>query len=135
MSLTNIEKLEFLGFQFWQKKVSDDFNAKEAKNCFVAIQSILFCFSNRSLSENNFEYVERFMTSIAITLNSQEPCKFLDLAPRNISVDKIIQFGGSSNKELLEKEFPDAKLTLLPSFEDLFSNSQLKKELWVSIKD
>jgi hypothetical protein len=57
------------------------------------------------------------------------------LAPRNISVDKIIQFGGSSNKELLEKEFPDAKLTLLASFEDLFSNSQLKKELWVSIKD
>ncbi len=46
MSLTNIEKLEFLGFQFWQKKPAEGFDAKETIDYFVVIRSILFCFSN-----------------------------------------------------------------------------------------
>jgi hypothetical protein len=75
------------------------------------------------------------MVSIARALNSQEPCKFLDLVPQDISVKKVIYFGESDNKELVEKNFPDANFMLLASFKDLFSNSQLKKELWLSIKD
>ena len=135
MSLTNIEKLEFLGYKFWQKKPSEGSNAEEAKNYFVAIRSILFCFSNSRLSNNSFEYIERFMTSIARTLHSTEPCKFLELAPQDTLVKKIINFGEIYNQELLEKEFPDANLIHLASFKDLFSNSQLKKELWICIKD
>jgi len=135
MSLTNIEKLEFLGFQFWQKKPAEGFDTKETIDYFVVIQSILFCFSNSSLLDNSFDRIERFMVSIAIALNSQEPCKFLDLVPQDISVKKVIYFGESDNKELLEKNFPDANFMLLASFKDLFTNSQLKKELWLSIKD
>ena len=37
--------------------------------------------------------------------------------------------------KLIEKNFPDANFIPLASFKDLFSNSQLKKELWLSIKD
>ena len=135
MSLTNIEKLEFLGFQFWQKKPAEGFDTKETIDYFVVIQSILFCFSNSSLLDNSFDRIERFMVSIARALNSQEPCKVLDLVPQDISVKKVIYFGESDNKELLEKNFPDANFMLLASFKDLFTNSQLKKELWLSIKD
>lgn len=135
MSLTNIEKLEFLGFQFWQKKPAEGFDAKETIDYFVVIRSILFCFSNSCLVDNSFDRIERFMVSIARALNSQEPCKFLDLVPQDISVKKVIYFGESDNKELLEKNFPDANFIPLASFKDLFSNSQLKKELWLSIKD
>ena len=135
MSLTNIEKLEFLGFQFWQKKPAEGFDAKETIDYFVVIRSILFCFSNNSLLDNSFDSIERFIVSIARALNSQEPCKFLDSVPQDISVKKVIYFGESDNKELLGKNFPDANYMLLASFKDLFSNSHLKKELWLSIKD
>ena len=65
MSLTNIEKLEFLGFQFWQKKPAEGFDAKETIDYFVVIRSILFCFSNSCLVDNSFDHIERFMVSIA----------------------------------------------------------------------
>ena len=135
MSLTNTEKLEFLGFQFWQKKPAEGFDAKKTIDYFVVIRSILFCFSNNSLLDNSFDSIERFIVSIARALNSQEPCKFLDSVPQDISVKKVIYFGESDNKELLGKNFPDANFMLLASFKDLFSNSQLKKDLWLSIKD
>ena len=39
MSLTIVEKLELLGFQFWEKKSSADPNVKETKDYFIVIQS------------------------------------------------------------------------------------------------
>jgi hypothetical protein len=135
MSLENIGKLEFLGFKFWEKKSSEGLHEEEINDCFVVIQSILFCFSNRTLLNNSFEHIQRFVTSISRTLNSKETCKFLESAPKGIPLKKIILFGDCHCKESLEKEYPDINLVHQASFEDLFSNSQLKKELWACIKD
>ena len=58
MSLTTIEKLESLGFQFWKKKSSAGSNAKETKAYFIAIKSILFCFSNQTPLDKTFVHIE-----------------------------------------------------------------------------
>ena len=135
MSLTIVDKLELLGFQFWEKKSSADPNVKETKDYFIVIQSILFCFSNPISLDAPFAHIERFMSSVAKALNTNESCKFLDSVPEGEPIKKIIYFGESFNKDFLEKEFPDAVFISLDSCEYLFSNSQSKKDLWLSIKD
>lgn len=135
MSLTIVEKLELLGFQFWEKKSSADPNVKETKDYFIVIQSILFCFSNPISLDAPFAYIERFMSSVAKALHTNETYKFLDFVPQGEPIKKIIYFGESFNKDFLEKEFPDAVFIFLDSCEHLFSNSQSKKDLWLSIKD
>jgi hypothetical protein len=135
MSLTTIEKLESLGFQFWEKKSSAGSNAKETKAYFIAIKSILFCFSNQTSLDKTFVHIERFMLSVAKALNSKETGKFLDTPPKAELIKKIIYFGESCKKDSLEKEFPDAILISLEPLEHLLSNSQSKQDLWLSIKD
>ena len=135
MSFTTIEKLESLGFQFWEKKSSAGSNAKETKAYFIAIKSILFCFSNQTPLDKTFVHIERFMLSVAKALNSKEAVKFLDTLPKGELIKKIISFGESCNEDSLEKEFPDAILISLEPLEHLLSNSQSKQDLWLSIKD
>jgi hypothetical protein len=135
MSLTTIEKLESLGFQFWEKKSSVGSNAKETKAYFIAIKSILFCFSNQTPLDKTFVHIERFMLSVARVLNSKETGNFLDTLPKGKLIKKIIYFGESCNKDSLEKEFPDAILISLEPLEHFMSNSQSKQDLWLSIKD
>ena len=135
MSLENIGKLEFLGFKFWEKKSSEGLHEEEINDCFVVIQSILFCFSNQTPLNKTFEHIERFMLSVAKALNSKETGKFLDTLPKGKLIRKIIYFGESCNKNSLEKEFPDAILICLEPLEHLLSNSQSKQDLWLSIKD
>ena len=134
MSLENAEKLELLGFKFWEKKLSDSPLEEEISDCFVVIQSVLFCFSNRTLLNNSLEHTHRFIASISRTLNSKEPYKFLESAPKGLPLKKIILFGECHSEDLLEKEYPNINLVNLAPFEDLFSNSQLKKELWACLK-
>ena len=135
MSLTTVEKLELLGFQFWEKKSSEGPDVKEKKDYFIVIQSILFCFPNPISLDTPFGYIERFMSSVAKSLNTNETCKFLDFVPEGEPIKKIIYFGENFNKDFLEKEFPDANFNISDSCEHLFSNSQSKKDLWLSIKD
>ena len=75
------------------------------------------------------------MSSVAKALNTNETCKFLDSVPQGKPIKKIIYFGESFNKDFLEKEYPDAVFIFLDSSEHLLSNSQSKKDLWLSIKD
>ena len=104
MSLTTVEKLELLGFQFCEKKSSEGLDVKKTKDYFIVIQSILFCFSNPISLDAPFAYIERFMSSVAKALNTNETCKFLDSVPQGEPIKKIIYFGESFNKDFLEKE-------------------------------
>ncbi len=75
------------------------------------------------------------MASLAKAHNTNKNYKVLDFVRQGEPIKKIIYIGESFNSDFLEKEFPDAVFIFLDSCEHLFSNSQSKKDLWLSIKD
>ena len=86
------------------------------------------CQDGNEIDDLKNEFFNRFVTSIKISINSDEDCLPLDKFPLNKTVIKIISFGDFNKDFMKDSNLKD--LVPVNSLEGFFDNPSHKKELW-----
>ena len=128
MNIPLKEKLQLLGYQLWTYKEKPLKKSNDHELLFFLFSSTLLVFSKKEIDDLKKEFFNRFVTSIKISINSDEDCLPLDKFPLNKTVIKIISFGDFNKDFMKDSNLKD--LVPVNSLEGFFDNPSHKKELW-----
>ena len=122
------EKLQLLGYQLWTDKEKPLKKSNDHELLFFLFSSTLLVFSKKEIDDLEKEFFNRFVTSIKISINSDEDYLPLDKFPLNKTIIKIISFGDFNKDFMKDSNLKD--LVPVNSLEGFFDNPSHKKELW-----
>ena len=128
MNIPLKEKLQLLGYQLWTDKEKPLKKSNDHELLFFLFSSTLLVFSKKEIDDLEKEFFNRFITSIKISINSDEDYLPLDKFPLNKTVIKIISFGDFNKDFMKDSNLKD--LVPVNSLEGFFDNPSHKKELW-----
>jgi hypothetical protein len=128
MNIPLKEKLQLLGYQLWTDKEKPLKKSNDHELLFFLFSSTLLVFSKKEIDDLEKEFFNRFVTSIKISINSDEDYLPLDKFPLNKTVIKIISFGDFNKDFMKDSNLKD--LVPVNSLEGFFDNPSHKKELW-----
>jgi len=128
MNIPLKEKLQLLGYQLWTDKEKPLKKLNDHELLFFLFSSTLLVFSKKEIDDLEKEFFNRFITSIKISVNSDEDCLPLDKFPLNKPIIKIISFGDFNKDFMKDSNLKD--LVPVNSLEGFFDNPSHKKELW-----
>jgi|TARA_B110000495_G_scaffold171736_1_gene160184 hypothetical protein len=128
MNIPLKEKLQLLGYQLWTDKEKPLKKSNDHELLFFLFSSTLLVFSKKEIDDLEKEFFNRFVTSIKISINSDEDYLPLDKFPLNKTIIKIISFGDFNKDFMKDSNLKD--LVPVNSLEGFFDNPSHKKELW-----
>lgn len=128
MNIPLKEKLQLLGYQLWTDKEKPLKKSNDHELLFFLFSSALLVFSKKEIDDLEKEFFNRFVTSIKISINSDEDYLPLDKFPLNKPIIKIISFGDFNKDFMKDSNLKD--LVPVNSLEGFFDNPSHKKELW-----
>jgi hypothetical protein len=128
MNIPLKEKLQLLGYQLWTDKEKPLKKSNDHELLFFLFSSTLLVFSKKEIDDLEKEFFNRFVTSIKISINSDEDHLPLDKFPLNKTIIKIISFGDFNKDFMKDSNLKD--LVPVNSLEGFFDNPSHKKELW-----
>ena len=128
MNIPLKEKLQLLGYQLWTDKEKPLKKSNDHELLFFLFSSTLLVFSKKEIDDLEKEFFNRFVTSIKISINSDEDYLPLDKFPLNKTIIKIITFGDFNKDFMKDSNLKD--LVSVNSLEGFFDNPSHKKELW-----
>ena len=128
MNIPLKEKLQLLGYQLWTDKEKPLKKSNDHELLFFLFSSTLLVFSKKEIDDLKKEFFNRFVTSIKISINSDEDYLPLDKFPLNKTIIKIISFGDFNKDFMKDSNLKD--LVPVNSLEGFFDNPSHKKELW-----
>ena len=128
MNIPLKEKLQLLGYQLWTDKEKPLKKSNDHELLFFLFSSTLLVFSKKEIDDLEKVFFNRFVTSIKISINSDEDYLPLDKFPLNKTIIKIISFGDFNKDFMKDSNLKD--LVPVNSLEGFFDNPSHKKELW-----
>ena len=128
MNIPLKEKLQLLGYQLWTDKEKPLKKSNDHELLFFLFSSTLLVFSKKEIDDLEKEFFNRFVTSIKISINSDEDYLPLDKFPLNKTIIKIISFGDFNKDFMKDSNLKD--LVPVNSLEGFFDDPYHKKELW-----
>lgn len=134
MGSSNISKLQKLGFQFW-KPIGNTSKLSKDEEVFFLCNGNVLCIIPKQDISNSLNY-ETFFSSLSKALNSD---KGYFKRVQNFSLFEeirlILIFGSEGYREITNLKKSNANILFLESLEDIFKAKELKKKLWLSIKE
>ena len=134
MDSSSIGKLQKLGFQFW-KPIGSTSKLSKDEEIFVLCNGNVLCIIPKHNISNSVNY-ETFFSSLSKALNSD---KGYFKRVKNFSLFEeirlILIFGSEGYREISNLKKSNANILFLESLEDIFKAKELKKKLWLSIKE
>ena len=134
MGSSNISKLQKLGFQFW-KPIGNTSKLSKDEEVFFLCNGNVLCIIPKQDISNSLNY-ETFFSSLSKALNSD---KGYFKRVQNFSLFEeirlILIFGSEGYREITNLKKSSATILFIESLEDIFKAKELKKKLWLSIKE
>ena len=134
MDSSSKDKLQKLGFQFWEPIGNTSKLSKDEEVFFLCNGNVLCIIPKQDIS-NSLNY-ETFFSSLSKALNSD---KGYFKRVKNFSlfeeIKLILIFGSEGYREITDLKKSNANILFLESLEDIFKAKELKKKLWLSIKE
>ena len=134
MDSSSKNKLQKLGFQFW-KPIGNTSKLSKDEEVFFLCNGNVLCIIPKQDISNSLNY-ETFFSSLSKALNSD---KGYFKRVQNFSLFEeirlILIFGSEGYREITNLKKSNANILFLESLEDIFKVKELKKKLWLSIKE
>ena len=134
MDSSSKNKLQKLGFQFW-KPIGNTSKLSKDEEVFFLCNGNVLCIIPKQDISNSLNY-ETFFSSLSKALNSD---KGYFKRVQNFSLFEeirlILIFGSEGYREITNLKKSNANILFLESLEDIFKAKELKKKLWLSIKE
>ena len=134
MDSSSKNKLQKLGFQFW-KPIGNTSKLSKDEEVFFLCNGNVLCIIPKQDISNSLNY-ETFFSSLSKALNSD---KGYFTRVKNFSLFEeirlILIFGSEGYREITNLKKSSANILFLESLEDIFKAKELKKKLWLSIKE
>ena len=134
MDSSSKDKLQKLGFQFW-KPIGNTSKLSKDEEVFFLCNGNVLCIIPKQDISNSLNY-ETFFSSLSKALNSD---KGYFKRVQNFSLFEeirlILIFGSEGYREITNLKKSNANILFLESLEDIFKAKELKKKLWLSIKE
>ena len=134
MDSSSKNKLQKLGFQFW-KPIGNTSKLSKDEEVFFLCNGNVLCIIPKQDISNSLNY-ETFFSSLSKALNSD---KGYFKRVQNFSLFEeirlILIFGSEGYREITNLKKSSANILFLESLEDIFKAKELKKKLWLSIKE
>ena len=134
MDSSSKNKLQKLGFQFW-KPIGNTSKLSKDEEVFFLYNGNVLCIIPKQDISNSLNY-ETFFSSLSKALNSD---KGYFKRVQNFSLFEeirlILIFGSEGYREITNLKKSSATILFIESLEDIFKAKELKKKLWLSIKE
>tara|TARA_B100001765_G_C19498386_1_gene337901 strand:- start:1618 stop:2037 length:420 start_codon:yes stop_codon:yes gene_type:complete len=134
MDSSSKNKLQKLGFQFW-KPIGNTSKLSKDEEVFFLCNGNVLCIIPKQDISNSLNY-ETFFSSLSKALNSD---KGYFKRVQNFSLFEeirlILIFGSEGYREITNLKKSSATILFIESLEDIFKAKELKKKLWLSIKE
>ncbi len=134
MDSSSKDKLQKLGFQFW-KPIGNTSKLSKDEEVFFLCNGNVLCIIPKQDISNSLNY-DTFFSSLSKALNSD---KGYFKRVQNFSLFEeirlILIFGSEGYREITNLKKSNANILFLESLEDIFKAKELKKKLWLSIKE
>lgn len=134
MDSSSKDKLQKLGFQFW-KPIGNTSKLSKDEEVFFLCNGNVLCIIPKQDISNSLNY-ETFFSSLSKALNSD---KGYFKRVQNFSLFEeirlILIFGSEGHREITNLKKSSATILFIESLEDIFKAKELKKKLWLSIKE
>lgn len=134
MDSSSKDKLQKLGFQFW-KPIGNTSKLSKDEEVFFLCNGNVLCIIPKQDISNSLNY-ETFFSSLSKALNSD---KGYFKRVQNFSLFEeirlILIFGSEGYREITNLKKSSATILFIESLEDIFKAKELKKKLWLSIKE